>query len=257
MTVDARRIEELGLNSSAPPAQLLYDGWLLRLSPGKAKRARSVNAVYPSSLPLERKIDYCERLYAEAGLPMLFRMTPFSQPADLEAALARRGYTTLEPTAVEAAPLAEAPADGGARAMELGPWIDAVAQLRGSPLAHRDAHLARLERMPLAKRAVAIEEAGRVVATGLTVIEDGIAGLFDIVTREDARRRGHARRVVATLLHMAHGLGARAAYLQVESNNMAARTLYRDFGFTESYEYRYRVRPMDGADKSGTPGEAV
>lgn len=46
-SLDLRRIEELGLNSSAPPGQLLYDGWLLRLLPGQAKRARSVNAVYP------------------------------------------------------------------------------------------------------------------------------------------------------------------------------------------------------------------
>jgi ribosomal protein S18 acetylase RimI-like enzyme len=113
-------------------------------------------------------------------------------------------------------------------------------------MAHRDAHLARLERMPLRKCAVALEEGGRVVATGLTVIEDGAAGLFDIVTREDARRRGHARRVVATLLHLAHGLGARHAYLQVESENMAARPLYRDFGFSERYQYWYRAHPREG-----------
>ena len=48
MIPDARRLEELGLNSSVPPGQLLYDGWLIRLLRGKAKRARSVNAVYPS-----------------------------------------------------------------------------------------------------------------------------------------------------------------------------------------------------------------
>ena len=244
--IDPRRIEELGLNSSAPPAQLLYDGWLIRLSPGKAKRARSVNAVYASTLPLEKKIDYCEGIYLEANLPMIFRITPFSQPPDLERALDGRGYTHLETTAVEAAPLQAAPADGGAEAMELGPWIDAVAELRGSPLAHRDAHLARLERMPLRKCAVALRDEGRVVATGLTVIEDGVAGLFDIVTREDARRRGHARRVVSTLLRMAHGLGARNAYLQVEAQNMAARPLYRDFGFTERYQYWYRAHPREG-----------
>ena len=62
MNIDARRIEELGLNSSAPPGQLLYDGWLLRLLPGKAKRARSVNAIYASTLQLETKLAYCERL---------------------------------------------------------------------------------------------------------------------------------------------------------------------------------------------------
>jgi ribosomal protein S18 acetylase RimI-like enzyme len=84
------------------------------------------------------------------------------------------------------------------------------------------------------------------VATGLTVIEDGVAGLFDIVTREDARRRGFARRVVSTLLNMAHGLGARHAYLQVESENTAARRLYHDFGFTERYQYWYRAHPREG-----------
>jgi ribosomal protein S18 acetylase RimI-like enzyme len=244
--IDARRIEELGLNSSAPPAQLLYDGWLVRLSPGKAKRARSVNAVYPSTLALDRKIDYCERLYLDANLPMLFRITPFSQPPELERALDQRNYTRLETTAVETAPLEQAPADGGAQPMELGAWIDAVAQLRGSPLAHRDAHLARLERMPLRKCAVAMHDEGRVVATGLAVIEDGVAGLFDIVTHEASRRRGHARRVVSSLLHMAHGLGARHAYLQVEAMNMAARPLYRDFGFTERYQYWYRAHSREG-----------
>ena len=39
------RIEDAGLNASAPPQQRWLDGWLLRFSPGKAKRARCVNAV--------------------------------------------------------------------------------------------------------------------------------------------------------------------------------------------------------------------
>jgi hypothetical protein len=93
VSVDARRLEKLSLNSSAPPGQLLYDGWLLRLLPGKAKRSRSVNAVYPSRIALEEKIAYCERLYGNARLPALFRITPFVQPAGLEAELERRGWT--------------------------------------------------------------------------------------------------------------------------------------------------------------------
>ena len=40
---ELRWIEEFGLTSSIPPGQLVYDGWLLRLLPGQAKRARSVN----------------------------------------------------------------------------------------------------------------------------------------------------------------------------------------------------------------------
>ncbi len=34
------RIEDAGINASAPPQQRWVDGWLVRCSPGKAKRAR-------------------------------------------------------------------------------------------------------------------------------------------------------------------------------------------------------------------------
>ncbi|MGZ5583380.1 MAG: hypothetical protein ACXWF2_09760, partial [Usitatibacter sp.] len=150
MIPDLRRVEELSLNSSAPPGQLLYDGWLLRMLPGKAKRARSVNAVYPSSLPLGAKIAYCERLYGTARLPALFRITPFSQPPGLDAELGRRGYGRFDTTAVESTAIDPSRfGEGSARVMELPQWIEAIGDLRGSPPQHRAAHLARLEGMPL------------------------------------------------------------------------------------------------------------
>ncbi|HYC37106.1 MAG TPA: GNAT family N-acetyltransferase [Usitatibacter sp.] len=242
--LDPWRLEELSLNSSAPPGQLLYDGWLLRFLPGKAKRARSVNAVYPSRLALDEKIARCERAYGAARLPLLFRITPFCQPPGLDEDLARRGYGRFDTTAVESAridPCLER--DGDAQPMNLAAWIEAVGELRGSPVEHRASHRARLESVGLTLRAVAVQEAGRVVATGLAMIEDDSVGLFDIVTREDARRRGHARAVVAGLLRTAWELGARNAYLQVSGDNEGARRLYRQFGFEERYLYWYRGRP--------------
>jgi ribosomal protein S18 acetylase RimI-like enzyme len=245
VSADARRIEELGLNSSAPPGQLLYDGWLLRLLPGKAKRARSVNAIYASTLAVEEKIAYCERLYAQAGLPLLFRMTPFVQPEGLDGHLQQMGFERFEATAVESATIDPATfAMAGAREAPLEQWVHAVGELRGSPAGHVHSHFARLRDLPLPKRAFCIEEGGAVVATGLTIVEDGHAGLFDIVTRPDQRRRGCARRIVASLLKCAHeDLGAMKAYLQVEAGNAPARSLYARFGFAERYQYWYRGRP--------------
>jgi len=242
MTPDARRLEELSLNSSAPPGQLLYDGWLLRLAPGKAKRARSVNAVYPSTRDLGEKIAYCEALYARAGLPALFRLTPFVQPAQLDAELERRGYGRFDATSVQCAPIADGLPASSAKPVELGSWIDLVGHLRGSPEEHRIAHRARLSGMPLALRALAIEREGRAVAAGLTIVEDDCAGLFDIVTDERVRRQGHAHDLVAGLLRAARELGARHAYLQVQGVNDPARRLYAQFGFVERYEYWYRGR---------------
>lgn len=241
---DARRIEELGLNSSAPPGQLLYDGWILRMLRGKAKRARSVNAVYPSTAPLAGKIGYCERLYRGVALPAIFRITPFSHPTDLDGELDRRGYLRFDPTAVEAATIDRAQlGEPEAHAMDLSAWVEAVGMLRQSPISHRSSHLERLQASPLTLRAVAIESQGRVLATGLTIIEDDCAGLFDIITADEARRQGHARVVVASLLRHAWDLGARHAYLQVQEENVAARRLYARFGFEEKYIYWYRGRP--------------
>jgi len=243
MSPDPRRLEELALNSSAPPGQLVYDGWLLRLAPGKAKRARSVNAVYPSTLELGTKLAYCERLYRHAGLPALFRITPFSQPPSLDDALERRGYGRFDETRVESCAIDPQRLGGAAaRPMPLEPWVAAIAELRGSPPEHVRAHLARLQGMPLQLRAVAVESQGRIVATGLTMVEDDCAGLFDIVTHPEERRRGHARTVVASLLREAWELGARHAYLQVQEDNAPARRLYGDFGFEERYVYWYRGR---------------
>lgn len=244
MTPDPRRLEELGLNSSAPPGQLLYDGWLLRLLPGKAKRARSVNAVYPSTMELGTKLAYCERLYRAAHLPAIFRITPFSEPPDLDARLEARGYGRFDVTAVEATDIDPAHLrEGSVEPMELPAWVDAVGALRGSPREHRASHLARLQGMPLAMRAVAIRENGAIVATGLTIVEDESAGLFDIITDEKARQQGYARRILQGLLRAGWDLGARNAYLQVQADNVPARRLYAQFGFVERYEYWYRGRP--------------
>ena len=240
-----RRIEELSLNSSAPPGQLLYDGWIVRLAPGKAKRARSVNPFFASTRPLDEKLEHCKALYAMAGLPLLFRLTPFCHPADLDAELERRGFPLLETTSVQSAPIPEL-GPSQLEAEPLASWIDAVARLRGSTAAQREAHRARLDGLPLEKRAFALREGGEVVATGLTILEGDCAGLFDIVTHAEARRRGYARRLVRALLATAASMGARHAYLQVESGNTGAIALYQGFGFRERYTYAYRGREGTG-----------
>ena len=239
--LDLRRLEELGLNSSAPPGQLLYDGWLLRLLPGQAKRARSVNALYPSTLPLSHKITYCEQLYRQHDLPTIFRITPFTEPAGLDAELERLGYPRFDTTAVEAAPIGPpGPCPPDAQALPLRDWVHAVGTLRQSPDLFRRAHLERLQAAVLPHRALALRHEGQIVATGLVMVEDGWAGLFDIVTDPAARRQGFGRRLVDSLLCSARELGARNAYLQVDAGNLPARRLYAGYGFVERYRYWYR-----------------
>lgn len=110
-----RALEAVCLRSSATPRQLVLDGWIVRLSPGKAKRARSVNAFDPTATALDEQLTRCAARYADAGLPLLFRITPFVSPADLDAQLARRGFTRFETTAVMTADLRAADGPAVAR----------------------------------------------------------------------------------------------------------------------------------------------
>ena len=68
------RIEDAGINASAPPQQRWLDGWIVRYSPGKARRARCVNAVAAGRLPLAQKLELAGAVFAAAGLPMVLRL---------------------------------------------------------------------------------------------------------------------------------------------------------------------------------------
>jgi RimJ/RimL family protein N-acetyltransferase len=246
---DLRRIEEAGLNALQTQRQLFYDGWLLRVSAGQAKRARSVNAHFGSTLPLDEKIEHCEHVFAQHGLPILFRITPFVQPADLEDALAARGYVAFEDTLVQARTMEGAPEvpepglDVALAAPDAVAFVDAVAALRHSTPQQRDAHLERLFHSPLGKRFAVVRAGERVVCTAQVAVEGDLAGIYDVVTDEAARGRGYATLACASLLSWAWQHGAHAAYLQVSADNAPAIAIYRKFGFMTVYTYRYRGKP--------------
>jgi ribosomal protein S18 acetylase RimI-like enzyme len=245
-----RRIEEQSLNVAQFAPQLFYDGWLLRLLPGKTKRARSVSAFFGSSGDVVAKIRHCERIYDAAGLPTLFRLTPFDAPPDLDAVLEREGYTSFDETRVMVARLAEPPQaslpDGvDVRMPSLADYCAGVAAIRGSSDEQRAVHEARLAGTPVARRGGVVYAGERPVASGQLACEDGIAGLFDVVVADDARRRGYASALCARLFSWAWEHGMRMLYLQVTADNDAAVALYRRFGFAEGYRYHYRARPHE------------
>jgi len=246
---DPARIEEAGLNAMQTQRQIFYDGWLLRLSPGAAKRGRSVNAHFGSSLPLAGKIGHCENVYARQALPILFRVTPFVQPADLDAALATRGYVSFGETLVQAVALDRPPIlpdhEEGVvvDAPDTPAFVEAVGDLCASAPQQREAHRERLTNSPLAKRHAVVRAGGRVVCTAQIAVDGALAGVFDVMTAPDARRQGHATLACASLLSWAWQHGAHAAYLQVSADNAPAIASYRKFGFATVYTYHYRGRP--------------
>lgn len=253
------RIEDTSLNASAPPQQRWMDGWIVRTSPGKAKRARCINAVAPGRLPLAQKLALARDAFDEAGLPMVVRITPFTEPSGLDAELAAQGWTTLDDTRVmvlanlQGGPLAQSPAApqpplpaGTAWArLSAEAYAEAVGLLRGSPPEQRRAHAQRLKFSPVPYEGHAIQHAagGEVLACGQFAREAELVGLYDVYTAEAARGQGLARRLCERLLTLAAAQGARVAYLQVEADNHPARHIYQRLGFTDRYSYHYRQAP--------------
>ncbi len=242
------RVEDAGINASAPPQQRWVDGWLLRFNPGKAKRARCVQAVADGRLPLDERLALCQAVFAEAGLPAVVRLTPFSLPAGLDGELAARGWHRLDDTRVMVSPQCPSqaeplPADLRLELLTPADYAQTVGALRGSPPDQRTAHAQRLAASPVPYRGWALRrpEDGVVLACGQTAIEADLVGLYDVFTHPQARGQGLAGKLCTHLLAQAHAAGARVAYLQVEADNDPARAIYRRLGFADAYAYHYRT----------------
>ena len=256
------RVEDAGINASAPPQQRWVDGWLLRYNPGKAKRARCVQAVAAGRLPLDQRLALCRAVFDAAGLPMVLRITPFSLPSGLDAALADRGYHRLDDTRVmvNTAPTAQAPAlPAGLSLHRATPedFAEVVGALRGSPAGQRSAQAERLRASPVPYQGWLLRQdslhddphgdphACRVLACAQTATEADMVGLYDVFTAPEARGQGLARRLCSQLLAQAVAAGARSAYLQVEADNAPARATYHRLGFADAYAYHYRTPNPD------------
>lgn len=247
------RIEDAGINASAPREQIWLDGWLVRFSPGKAKRARCVQAVASGRMPVGAKLERCLALYAKVGLRPFVRITPFSQPPGLDDVLAGLGMERIDDTRVMAASLeaaavssAEPNSDDGLRLdrVDGDSFAEWVGAQRGSSMSERRAHAERLRASPVDYRAsLLVDSSGTTVAGGQVAIEEELVGLYDVFTTEAERGRGLARRLCRQLLNAAASEGARTAYLQVEASNAAARRVYHGLGFADANAYHYRSPP--------------
>ncbi len=245
------RVEDAGLNASAPPQQRWVDGWLVRFSPGKAKRARCVNAVADGRLTVSERLALCEQVFTQAKLPLVIRITPFTRPAHLDDTLAAMGLHSIDDTRVmvrtglnELSPV-KLPAGLSVHTVGLDPFAQRVGALRGSPLSQRQAHAERLLHSPVPFTAFELRSHGEVLACGQYAIEADLVGLYDVFTAPSARGRGCARALCQHMLVHAREHGARHAYLQVEGDNHPARAVYHRLGFADGYAYHYRTRASE------------
>lgn len=241
-----QRLEEITLNAWPALQSVFFDGWVLRFANGYTKRANSVNPLFPSTLDTLEKIISCERIYREKGLRPVFKLTPFSSPADIDDLLAQQNYKVIDETCVlhldldQYDPVADLPES--LQIHVLDQWLPIFCDHKDASIQTHQTHLEMLKLISSPCLPVTWQnESGFDVASAMGVLEDEYFGLFDMVTKPIYRQQGHATKLVSGMLEWAKQQGARHAYLQVVEANTAARGLYSKLGYRELYRYWYRV----------------
>lgn len=229
-----------------PIEKRFYDGWLLGFSAAYSRRANSISPLYDSTLDIEKKIAYCEAVYAERRQDTFFKLTAASRPAELDSILETKGYERQAETSVQTLDLSSSTAQADPRvvihrAFSEG-WLGDFARLSGLDKKHMKAARGILGGIFLPADFAALQQDGRTLAVGLGVLDGEYYVIQDVVTDPEARGGGLGTSLLHTLLHRAQQSGTKQACLQVMVENEAARGLYAKLGFREAYRYWYRHR---------------
>lgn len=224
-------------------------GWVLRAAAGVTQRA---NSIWPRPDPAGTRPDLPASLrdarawYRRRRLPVIFQVFEDARSAALNAFLDAEGFTRQSGTLIL---VRAAGADSTAAGVELSDrpseeWLRLWWRVDGRG---GDAALATareiLEGCP-AVYALARDDDGVPAAVGRLAVPPagagGRGGVYCMATRPDARRRGHAGRVLQALLAAGAARGLAGYWLLVTAANAGARELYTRAGFAEAGRYLYR-----------------
>ncbi|MEM6464310.1 MAG: GNAT family N-acetyltransferase [Pseudomonadota bacterium] len=251
-----RRLEAVGFRAW-PAASIQYDGsWQIRLTAGHpSKRLNSVNPLDPSDhSEIELRVAKAAQKFRAYGRPLVFRQSPLA-PKQLDSFFDSENWRRFDETRVMMAHIGSLDLDDAMDQLpirEIGRYVDSSIRVHARDPALRPGLTEVLNAIRPETGFFVIEDADAgPVATALCVHDGDMAGILELATRADMRRKGYGREVVTTALRWARIRGAENVWLQVEAANKAAVRLYERFGFGEVYRYVYRQPPAASAGAVG------
>lgn len=239
-----RRLEAVGFRAW-PSAFVLYDGsWQIRLTRGHG--SKRLNCIVPLD-PSDHK-DIADRLARAAvrfkaeGQRLTVRETPLAPPLLIDH-LRQQGWHRFETVAVMTVDIDSAslpdtidhvPSQDAER------FAHACTALETSGAMEAGAILDILGRIRPAAGYFLIDDVERGPRACLLCVQDNdLAGIQSLAVAGDARRSGLGTELVSAALRWARLRGAKTAWLQVSSENVAALSLYERLGFSVAYHYHY------------------
>lgn len=235
-------IELASYESWAAFEQSTYQGWILRFADGATKRANSVNVITSKDGELQEAILYCESWFMARSQPAIFRLLSFVENAQLDLELANAGYIFIDPSLVLYQKIDRQDEAASLTSYSRDVWLKAFCDISGIDLESQRTHAEILARIPNSSLFAILEDQGQPVTCGLGVIHEGHFGIFDLVTKEQARNRGYGTSLVRSMISWAKGCGVQHFYLQVTAQNTSAIHFYEKLGFRYLYHYWYRVQ---------------
>lgn len=242
---ETEAIERATLDAVPPERAARMGRWLVNLDSGTVGRAHS-------AVPLDhtatdaRAVQPIEAVYEQNGLGAVFRVPAAKPFVAVRAELLARGYVRSKPTSVftgritrmaglsdgAQVQLLDKPDDGW-RAVFLGEGFDPV---DGA---------SRVQIMERAQNAVfaCVRVDGQTVAAGAGSFSHGWASVHGMRTLAPFRGQGLGSQILGAVAREAQRRDIERAFLQVESANTRAQTLYRRAGFALAWEYAYWARP--------------
>lgn len=251
MTAHGRLLDELAANATVAPVTRLVDGWLAKAAPGLPFRRASSVLPAPGAGTDHRAttatLDVLEAWYRSLGLRLLVQVSSADPAAaDLDALLEARGAEVEAPVDVLVADtrLVVAAATSGSRSPHQATVRVGVSEAWAAELTHgprTTAYGAMLAGLGPNALGGTVVVGGELVGVGFAVLERGWAGIFGMATAPAWRRCGVAATLLAGLAGAAGDRHGTRLYLQVETDNEAARALYAGLGFTRDHGYHYRA----------------
>jgi ribosomal protein S18 acetylase RimI-like enzyme len=244
-TALAWRIEETCLRAWPALREERVGAWLLRFADGLTRRSNSANPRAARIDDIAASVDACAARYRDSGQPAIFRIPSILDPA-VDAHLDRLGYGAEGATITLHGPLANGRPDAAVEsaARPDDDWLAAMNTLQNRRPREAAIYAGLVRAVAIPAGFARLRRDGATLALAYAALHDGLLCFESVITAPAERGRGHARRVLESLIAWGASAGARAMCLQVEAHNAPAQKLYRGLGIdTEIYRYHYRRAP--------------
>lgn len=245
---DIRRLEAVSFRSFPSTTTYFNGAWAIRLTDcHPAKRLNSINPLDPGdSKNIEQRVEHELSQFQHFGRTPTFRLTPLA-PKSLVQYLDRLGWEEIEESAIMCVDLDKLDLDLATNLLpykDIDHWVSAFLTANNNDMGLKSGLVSIINATQSKTGLFLLENENQQPASVLRcVLNDNLAGLFDVATALPFQRTGLATSLMLSALQWARQEGATKAWLQMVTTNVPAMNMYSAMGFKEVYRYVYRRQP--------------